>query len=203
MKGQVQSKMIVATLAALCAWSGQTSAIDGQDAVFACKLYTTTQQDGAGTTLWLKANASSISDEGQLQITTSESAATTFTFSRKSSWKHDTGGTAYYMTGSRYGRCIGFTASTPATLTAGTVVRSNQFCSDTNRMKVVLDKQGLKGFTIRNGAAGTLYFKPQSNTSGSNVLLAKFAADTTATQVYYAKYCRTATNGQMRPKTGF
>lgn len=202
MKDQLRSKAIVATLAALCVWSSQAGAIDGQDGVFNCKIRSMSNADGTGTSYWLKVVATS-GNSGTVVYTTDSAQASKFTFTRKDTWKHDTGGTAYYVTASPYGGCLGLESTvTPA---IGTALTSNWACAETNTKRIVLESKNSTAFVMRVLSNSTLWFDGWGGLgNGKQIRLntPQNSGNYGLNQIFYTNGCRTSDNRNIRPKTG-
>jgi len=199
MKGQLRSKAIVVTLAALCAWSSQASAIDGRDGIFNCRIRSMSNLDGTGTSYWLKVNATR-GQSGTLTYTTDSAQATRFTFTRKDTWKHDTGGTAYYLTGAPWGGCVGLAnAVTPA---AGTAVTTNWTCEETNQKRIVLETVNNISFRMRVLSNSTTYWFDGWGglANGNQIKLNSYQGRNN--QIFYTNGCRNSDNNTYRPKSG-
>ena len=202
MKIQIKQKSSVIVLAALCVWSTQAVAIQGTDAIFNCKVFS---DDGTANAkkYYLREN-SQRDKQGTLTYTTDAALATKFTFSRKDSWKNDTGGTAYYMTGGKQGGCVGLNSLfTPE---VGTTVTTNWPCSATTTKRLVIDNTGVTtDFVIRLESSSKYWFDgwgglvngatiklntPQNNGNFGN------------NQKFSTSGCKTAKNGSNRPNGG-
>jgi hypothetical protein len=203
MKSQLRGKAIVATLAALCVWSGQASAIDARDGIFNCRIRSMSNADGTGTSYWLKVNGTS-GQTGTITYTTDSTQATRFTFTRKDTWKHDSGGTAYYLTAAPLGNCVGLAnAVTPG---IGTLVTTNWSCTETNQKRIVIESRNSTAFVMRVQSNGTtLWFDGWGGLANGNQIklnTAQNGGNFGLNQIFYTNGCRNSDNNTYRPKAG-
>jgi len=198
MKNRVNTKKIVtAVIAGLCAWSCQVSALDHRDALFNCKVFS---KDANGTNYYLReSHASGLT--GKMEYTTDSSLATKFTFARSDTWKHDSGGTAYYLAAAPTGNCIGITSSSTDTPTIGDLVTSNWSCTDSSYKKVVLESIDTTKFAMRVQATSYWFTGWGGVASGHQIRLDTRHPGANY-QEFYTSGCRTGSYQSMRPKTG-
>jgi hypothetical protein len=201
MKRQIKRKALVATITALCVWSSQASAIDAKDGIFNCHVYS--QGPGSVTRYYLRVKPSTVAGAtlGSLQYTTNIALATRFAFTRKDTWKHDTTGTSYYMTGGPGGGCVGLPSS--GTADVGTVVQWNYKCSDHPSKKVLVDYYDNHNLILGVESAKRFYFNGWGGlASGNSIRLNTAPSVHQANQRFLTSGCRASDGGGHRPKVG-
>lgn len=202
MKRQIKKKTSVIVFAALCVWSTQAvSALDGRDGIVNCKVFSNNGTTGAK--YYLRQVPGSSGVPGTLVYTTDSTKATKFTFSRKEAWKHDTGGTAYYMTGGPGGGCVGLWADT--TVSVGTPVLTNFTCAENSSKRLVIDALTSTRFTIRVEAKTGYWFDGWGGlVDGAQIKLntAQNGGAFGNNQKFGTTGCTTATGDNYLPKGG-
>ncbi len=202
MKSGIKQKSIAIVVAALSVWSTQTLALSGGDGIFNCLVFSDNAA-GTGTRYYLREQSSSGSS-GTLTYTTDSTLATRFTFSRRDGWKNDTGGTSFFMTGGRYGGCIGLQSTvTPG---IGTTVTTNWTCNEVTSKKIVVENTSVStDFVMRVENSPGYWFDGWGGlVNGATIKLNTPQAGGAfgENQKFSTTGCRTSTNGTNRPRGG-